>query len=556
MREATLKQALLGERREAEIWRLLLQSGADTTMEYATRPIPEGGAKLEFAPEESIADPRPTLTKEEYQTLMAPLWNYQTRSRRVFARSQGLPDNLFDRLLRRAAASGKRVPDNFLYNFAEATCGKRLSTRRLSLLIGRFGRWLNETDKTREFRDLSPVLLPLEILEPSPDEREATRFWLERPTDENERASAERLATFELIYARDSERALRILQENWAEVKRDRLNSYLSALKDDLGEKAIETLQDLERRLPNWACYSDELLILRDLLARTPTSRYANISLGNAEYILTRLDEFVSLKERPNDDEEDDDEIEEQEEEEAETEEEERYKPDKSEICQTLGHIPLARWEEIVSASPQEIRDFFLATNERATFVEAQLRSFALFGGSDEWFEICCEAFPEVYNAPKKSAPKESDDSTARQTPELFLKKVLETGRVDYFKRLFAIWNSGFESLGKRVPFESRILRTALQFCPYPWSEELARAFCEKLIEQIKSNEEEESQSASELFPPLIGYCPRAIREEFREFATKGDDEFKPTEEFAEAYSNVCAWRERFDRLFGSPEQD
>ena len=563
MLESTLKEAFVGSQRdESGIWRLLLQCGAELIADVAKYPTPPGVAPVDLSNDE-----RAPLSDEEARTLLEIVKNDAENEVETF-------DGPFDYFLERVVASGKRVPSKFFFSFAKAFKDQSVSVddlaqsgqreldvvRRHSLLFGRLGRWALEISPSTEIRNLTPTLAPLEIFESS-DEQETTRVW-------REGSDVERVVALDLLRKRDPARARELLREDWKTLKKTFLKAAcLRRMFVGLSEDDVDFLQGLEKKTRD----SFLLNILRDLLASLPTSEYAQKMRERAEAFLTNPESLLAL----------------------ETTREEKVDfmfeaPDGASprsAFLTLGRVPLACWEEILSASPTEIRARLLDVKELPTFSQAQLRSFALFGASDEWFEVCCESFADVYRLSPRlkrlghwNPPWEFH--LQLRASERFTRVATQTGRVDYFKRLLAIWNEETATkskMGTRLEFEYGILQAAFQRAPYPWSEELARVLCETLIELITSSERKfsagspktlengVSRSAKEKDDEVcrykaalacaIAYSPRVVREEYRNIATQGAEVFTRDEAFVKAYADACAWRERFDRLFESQEQ-
>ncbi len=568
MRESTIKEAFVGSRQdESEIWRLLLQCGAESTADVASRPTPPDATVVDFA-----LDERAPLNDEEYWTTLATFRNvFDDRSpTHIFVREIGACNEPFNYFLERIATSGKRVPSERLYSFAKeldnlgfapldlwlAPRFQDASVRIFSLLFGRLGLWASKISPKDELRRFLPTLLPTEVFESSADEQKATRAWREGTDDE-------RVAVLAQLRRRDPARARELLSEDWKNLKKPGVKeNCLKELLVGLSESDLEFLEGLEKKTRD----PFTLVILRDLLARIPTSKRAQTTFERAEAFLKNPDALNALG----------------------TTEEERARfnyesPDGRSLRAAflaLGRVPLARWEEVLAASPKEIRARLLDAQELPTFSAAQLRSFALFGASDEWFEVCCESFADVF----REEPYEKRYRTwsllyltnplVHHAVERFLFAALKTGRVDYFQRLRAIWNEKERVFGTRLSFEYRLLQKAIQYAPYPWSEEQARLFCDMLLEQIASPERKIPQDAKAIFAPggspsdeeldrrrrlfayVLAYAPRAVREERRDFLAKGIDAFTPDEGLVKLCLDACAWRERFDRLFGSPENE
>ncbi len=518
MQETTLKQAFIGVRNdESKIWNLLLQCGAESLSDLASRKAPVCKAPFNLTP-----DKREPMSKEEYQALTSLFWNFYTKIPNDFILSSGLPENLFDYFFERAVASGKRVPSQFLYHFAKGIRKTPVSTKLVSILCGRTGYWLSQSDSTGRLGGFTTTVFPPEIFESTPDVCLILKTW-------NDYSNKERVLVFEQTHRSRPKLAFEIMRLGQSRFTEDSERDCLELISDSLSEEDLEFLerQDQNTSYLRWCRRSDPIVL--DLLARIPTSNYAQEAFETAKKLLTNPDAFADLK------------------------------PNETESFLTLSSVPLARWEEILSLAPSKIHFRLRGRTHGEIYSMAQLRSFALFGASDEWFEVNIDSLRELWQYSRKCSAMariiERYNSKKRELVNSFVKKALATGRVYYFERLLTVWNNSIKAFKTYDEFASKTLDAALRFCPYPWNEELARAFCNVSIKLFSSEESDVSIRAKRLFLPMLCFCPPAVRKEQFDFATCGNDVFLPSEADVKAYSDACAWRDQFDRLFDPQEQ-
>jgi len=533
MRKSTLKQAFVGIRDdESKIWKLLLQCGAESVSEIASQKPAVCDVSFNFKPDE-----REPMSKEEYQALISIFWNFHTEIPKNFILSSGLPDNLFDYFFEQAAASNKRIPSQFLYSFERGVRRLNISTRLVSILCGRPGIWLSENSATDSIRKFPLTIRPSEPFDSTPDVVALLSAW-------NDFTDEERVTLFEYTHRWNPALAFEIMRLVRKKRKASEIKSYLESIVDSLSEKDVDYLQE-DNKKSDWiqTRYCSTKSITSDFLARIPSSDYARQALETAKTLLTNPSETDNWGDENG----------------------QKYgrfhTSTISDAFLKLGSVPLERWEEIMSSSPMKIRARLLERKCFELFSLAQLRSFALFGASDEWFEVCCDSFLDLCEAPRNNPYKPEWYSFASEEWRIdnlenpFVKKALASGRGEYFARLLSLWNEKIRMFATYDDFKFKLLKSAFRFCPYPWNDELARIFCDVLARSISSGEKKISENAAKLLLPTLSFCSRSIQEERRELATIGTDDFKQSEAEVHAYLEACACRERFDKLFGTPKK-
>ncbi len=516
------KQAFIGVRDdEAKIWPFLLRYATSSFSCVESQRGCDGKTAFDFE-----SDKLAPMSYEEQETLTSCFDLFYNDKSNAFTQSFQTPSGLFNRCFERVVALDKRASSEGLYFFVKTIRAYRsiLSPRLVSRVCGRLGyRFFKENSAALNFS-----VLPPRLFEAKPPKSLLTSAW-------KDRSDEDRVVVFKQAYRSAPKLAFELLRKDQDKLARKFVDLCFDSICDDVSEKDLEYLQN--QKSPFGASPS-----LLNLLARIPSSNYAQETLKKAEKILTDRSSSAALFVRARLD--------------------ERYcSPSQtSDALQTLGNVPLASWEEILSSSPENIYARFHWIRNGDVVLLAMLRSFALFGASDEWFEVCCDAFRELYELPVDSRNAIEQSVLA---PDIlgkfdlnvpFVRKALATGGLRRFERLLELWSEDVEAFGRRGEFTLNLLDVALQNCAYPWTEDFARAFCDATLEVASSLGRRDSRSrVRNLYYSALILSPLAVREDYGVLATTENDLFYPTKADVDAYLNACAWRERFDRLFRIP---